>query len=383
VSAVDDARLHFHLAVALATSPPLSTLLFPDAYDLQDSNGAVGDAFEAMIEPITATTPYMVRALREFSGAMPPRRANAAATSLSCHVPFFPPANDRDAQAITRRDFYLLAAQRRCPTPPPPRAPSLARPPMPLSAQGGQAFTHYTNRFSYMAGDNTSGLTPTGVNGLVGGLPNNHWYSFNIANVHIAVMSTEAYFFFNGAAAQFAWLEADLAAVDRSKTPWLVVFGHRSIYCSCDSDCDGAATTVREGAYGMEELFMKYGVDLFVNGHEHDCACSAPSRALAPSRPRSGGARRRRAGHLRLSPLPFLPPPQTSATAPRTSTRWRRRRRRARPAAPRPTRRSTSIQRRPCTLSRGARATRRTTSRLRARSPPTRPSAQTRTATRG
>lgn len=31
----------------------------------------------------------------------------------------------------------------------------------------------------------------------------------------------------NGTAAQYAWLEADLAAVDRSRTPWLIVLGHK------------------------------------------------------------------------------------------------------------------------------------------------------------
>ena len=164
----------------------------------------------------------------------------------------------------------------------------------PGNHEGGLAFAHYTHRFRYMAGDNTSGLTPSGMSGLVGGLPNNHWYSFNVGNAHIAVMSTEAYFFYSGAAAQFAWLEADLAAVDRATHPWLIVFGHRSIYCSCDGDCDGAATTVREGAYGMEALFQKYGVDLFINGHEHDVRegrrrrvppAAAASRALPPHVP--------------------------------------------------------------------------------------------------
>ena len=46
--------------------------------------------------------------------------------------------------------------------------------------------------------------------------------------------------------------------------------GHRSIYCSCDGDCDGAATTVREGTHGLEAVFMEYGVDFFLNGHEHN-----------------------------------------------------------------------------------------------------------------
>ena len=49
--------------------------------------------------------------------------------------------------------------------------------------------------------------------------------------------------------------------------------GHRSIYCSCDGDCDSAATTVREGSAscgGLEQLFFDQGVDFFMNGHEHD-----------------------------------------------------------------------------------------------------------------
>ena len=44
--------------------------------------------------------------------------------------------------------------------------------------------------------------------------------------------------------------------------------GHRSIYCSCDSDCDAAAALIRVGPFGLEELFMDQGVDLFLNGHE-------------------------------------------------------------------------------------------------------------------
>jgi hypothetical protein len=137
---VDIMRAHgMPLRVLLAPTlhPSFPILFTVDAYDLQDSNGAVGDAFEAMIEPITATTPYMVRALREFSGAMPPCRANAAATSLSCHVPLFPPANDRDAQAITRRDFLRA----RCPTSLPNAASatrSVPRPPPDAPLRAGR-----------------------------------------------------------------------------------------------------------------------------------------------------------------------------------------------------------------------------------------------------
>eukprot|EP00657_Telonema_sp_P-1_P011888 TRINITY_DN7627_c0_g1_i1.p1 TRINITY_DN7627_c0_g1~~TRINITY_DN7627_c0_g1_i1.p1 ORF type:complete len:108 (+),score=19.94 TRINITY_DN7627_c0_g1_i1:337-660(+) len=49
--------------------------------------------------------------------------------------------------------------------------------------------------------------------------------------------------------------------------------GHRSVYCSCDGDCDQAAQIVRKD---MEPLLMKYGVDFFINGHEHNYERSYP-----------------------------------------------------------------------------------------------------------
>ncbi len=132
--------------------------------------------------------------------------------------------------------------------------------------EGGQSFTHYSNRFAVFARDGSSPPAPA-VSGLAPSPTNAHWYSYNVGLVHYVMVSTEAFFFYNGAAAQLAWLEADLAAVDRAATPWLIVAGHRSIYCSCDGDCDGAATTVRNA---LEAIFLAHGVDLWINGHEHD-----------------------------------------------------------------------------------------------------------------
>lgn len=60
---------------------------------------------------------------------------------------------------------------------------------------------------------------------------------------------------------QLSWLEQELS---RSEAPWKVVFGHHPIYSS--------------GHYGVNQvfiknltpLFQKYGVQLFINGHDHD-----------------------------------------------------------------------------------------------------------------
>jgi acid phosphatase type 7 len=149
----------------------------------------------------------------------------------------------------------------------------------PGNHEGAQGFVHYTNRFRVFNPDNSSGMLPTTIPGLEsmnGTLPNNHYYSFNIGLAHIVAFSTELYFTTGGAAIQYAWLEQDLASVNRTETPWIFVYGHRSIYCSCDSDCDDAATAVRDGPYGMEALLNKYGVEVFVNGHEHNYERNAP-----------------------------------------------------------------------------------------------------------
>merc|ERR1719443_2159879 len=74
---------------------------------------------------------------------------------------------------------------------------------------------------------------------------------------------------------QLAWLKKDLAAANknRDQIPWIVIEGHRSVYCSCDGDCDSAAVTVRND---LEPIMFEYGVDFFINGHEHNYERSYP-----------------------------------------------------------------------------------------------------------
>jgi len=64
-------------------------------------------------------------------------------------------------------------------------------------------------------------------------------------------------------AAQYKWLERDLANVDRSVTPWLIAAWHPPWYATYkahyrEAECMRVA---------MEELFYSYGVDIVFNGH--------------------------------------------------------------------------------------------------------------------
>lgn len=60
---------------------------------------------------------------------------------------------------------------------------------------------------------------------------------------------------------QLPWLRTSLAA---SKAPWKVVVGHHPIYSAGFYGNDSVA----QGRLGP--LFKKYGVQLYINGHEHD-----------------------------------------------------------------------------------------------------------------
>ena len=56
------------------------------------------------------------------------------------------------------------------------------------------------------------------------------WYSYDYGMVHMIMMSTEHDFL--PGSRQYEWLEKDLKSIDRSKTPWVMIGGHRAMYCS-------------------------------------------------------------------------------------------------------------------------------------------------------
>ena len=56
------------------------------------------------------------------------------------------------------------------------------------------------------------------------------WYSYDYGMVHMIMMSTEHDF--TPGSRQYKWLENDLMKVDRKKTPWVMIGGHRAMYSS-------------------------------------------------------------------------------------------------------------------------------------------------------
>mmetsp|Transcript_13081 Transcript_13081/g.29024 ORF Transcript_13081/g.29024 Transcript_13081/m.29024 type:complete len:569 (-) Transcript_13081:14-1720(-) len=120
------------------------------------------------------------------------------------------------------------------------------------------------------------------------------FYAEDLGLIHFAAIDFSPYYFADTEAKwkapQLKWLEADLAAVDRTKTPWVVLMGHYPLYCSSITlgaehedgsgsseelgtfkGCTGTGEgTVEESRADLEPLMLKYGVDMFIAGHEHN-----------------------------------------------------------------------------------------------------------------
>lgn len=111
------------------------------------------------------------------------------------------------------------------------------------------------------------------------------WYSFNMGPVHFISFSTEVYYFVDYGlkllTKQFEWLENDLREANkpenRATQPWIIVYGHRPMYCSDEKEYDcneHLETFIRKGLpilnlFSLEDLFFKYRVDVEIFGHEH------------------------------------------------------------------------------------------------------------------
>jgi hypothetical protein len=118
--------------------------------------------------------------------------------------------------------------------------------------------------------------------GALTGGTGNFWYSYEHGMTHYIQLNTETnigYGYVGGSMklgvspvnktenAQALWLEADLKSVDRTKTPWVVVFMHRPFAGSVDNGTSGNFCNGCRQVW--EPLFNKYNVDLVMAGHVH------------------------------------------------------------------------------------------------------------------
>jgi hypothetical protein len=119
-------------------------------------------------------------------------------------------------------------------------------------------FLHHRRRFSGLAwAVGRSNSTTT------------RYYSFNEGLVHWVAIDTE-FHYYGGTAdqieAQYAWLRADLAAVNRSLTPWIVAFGHKQGWMDLQN------FTL------FQDILLQNRVNLYFTGHQHNYQRALPLR---------------------------------------------------------------------------------------------------------
>ncbi|KAK3314857.1 Metallo-dependent phosphatase-like protein [Apodospora peruviana] len=161
-----------------------------------------------------------------------------------------------------------------------------------LCPDGQKNFTDFINRFGRTmptafasTSSDTSAKVAANTARRLANPP--FWYSFEYGMAHFVMIDTETDFpqapdqpggsagldagpFGTSPNQQLDFLAADLASVDRTVTPWVVVAGHRPWYSTGTSTCGPCQKA-------FEPLLYKYGVDLAVFGHVHNSQRFAPS----------------------------------------------------------------------------------------------------------
>ncbi|XP_073144952.1 probable inactive purple acid phosphatase 27 [Henckelia pumila] len=95
----------------------------------------------------------------------------------------------------------------------------------------------------------------------------NPWYSLEQGPLHFTVISTEHDW--TPKSPQYEWMNEDMSAVDRSRTPWLIFTGHRPMYSSTDGNV--ISPSVDQGFVdAVEPLLLANKVDLALFGHVHN-----------------------------------------------------------------------------------------------------------------
>ncbi|CAK4086817.1 unnamed protein product [Aphanomyces euteiches] len=99
------------------------------------------------------------------------------------------------------------------------------------------------------------------------------WYSFDYAFLHVVQLSSEHDY--RPGSLQYKWLAADLAAVDRSKQPWIVLTAHRMMYTTQLDEVEDYRVSVHFRA-ALEPLLHQFRVNLVLVGHQHSYERSCP-----------------------------------------------------------------------------------------------------------
>jgi len=97
------------------------------------------------------------------------------------------------------------------------------------------------------------------------------YYSYDYHLIHFVSMCTEDYIHsYAPGSPQYEWISNDLKSVDRTKTPWVIMLGHRPMYSSDEATDSGPLQQY------IEPLLVEYKVDIMLTGHMHSIERTYP-----------------------------------------------------------------------------------------------------------
>ena len=108
------------------------------------------------------------------------------------------------------------------------------------------------------------------------GSGDNMYYSWSYGPAHFVAMNSETAIdtqdFHKD---NLKFVEADMAAVDRTQTPWMIAHFHRPLYCANDKQCTGYVgasdpTKPNKLTKEAEDLFYNNKVDVVMSGDVHE-----------------------------------------------------------------------------------------------------------------
>jgi hypothetical protein len=120
---------------------------------------------------------------------------------------------------------------------------------------GGECGVPYSHRFAMPNGHNDQ-----------------YWYSLKYGLIHFVFISTEHAW--QEGSPQYQWLQDELEnKVDRSKTPFLLVAGHRPMYIDAVGGMPKESEKFRAA---LEPMLIKHNVDVAFWGHHHSYQRTCP-----------------------------------------------------------------------------------------------------------
>ena len=115
------------------------------------------------------------------------------------------------------------------------------------------------------------------------------YYSFDYGPIHIVVLNdSPALGDVAGVVggSERTWLMNDLAAVNRTRTPWVVAFHHKGAFSSSNHTSDADIAIVRSS---WPPVYAQNGVDVVFNGHDHNFEVTQPWVGVGTRAPRGVG----------------------------------------------------------------------------------------------